>query len=71
MILKIVIKAVSKEYGSDSVVEYYGATTPEARAKAIKLFQDPKSKVKYFIGNPQTAGYGITLTEAGTVSIFF
>jgi len=60
--IKNLIKAVSKEYGSDSVVEYYGATTPEARAKAIKLFQDPKSKVKYFIGNPQTAGYGITLT---------
>ena len=68
--IKNLIKAVSKEYGSDSVVEYYGATTPEARAKAIKLFQDPKSKVKYFIGNPQTAGYGITLTEAGTVVYF-
>ena len=68
--IKNLIKAVSKKYGSDSVVEYYGATTPEARAKAIKLFQDPKSKVKYFIGNPQTAGYGITLTEAGTVVYF-
>ena len=29
-----------------------------------------KSKVKYFVGNPQTAGYGITLTEAGTVIYF-
>ena len=68
--IKNLIKAVGKEYGSDSVVEYYGATTPEARARAIKSFQDPKSKVKYFIGNPQTAGYGITLTEAGTVVYF-
>ena len=68
--IKNLIKAVGKEYGPDSVVEYYGATTPEARARAIKSFQDPKSKVKYFIGNPQTAGYGITLTEAGTVVYF-
>ena len=68
--IKNLIKAVGKEYGSESVVEYYGATTPEARARAIKSFQDPKSKVKYFIGNPQTAGYGITLTEAGTVVYF-
>ena len=51
-------------------MQYYGATTQEQRQKAIKQFQDPKSKVKYFIGNPQTAGYGITLTEAGTVIYF-
>ena len=51
-------------------VQYYGATSADDRAKAIKKFQDPDSKVKYFIGNPQTAGYGITLTEAGTVVYF-
>ena len=64
------VKAVKKEYGDDSVVQYYGATSSEDRAKAIKNFQDPDSKVRFFIGNPQTAGYGITLTEAGTVVYF-
>ena len=64
------VKAISKEYGDETVVQYYGATSSDDRAKAIKSFQDPKSKVKYFIGNPQTAGYGITLTEAGTVVYF-
>ena len=64
------VKAVKKEYGDDSVVQYYGATSSEDRAKAIKKFQDPDSKVRFFIGNPQTAGYGITLTEAGTVVYF-
>ena len=64
------VKAISKEYGEETVVQYYGATSSDDRAKAIKSFQDPKSKVKYFIGNPQTAGYGITLTEAGTVVYF-
>ena len=64
------VKAVKKEYGDDSVVQYYGATSSEDRAKAIKKFQDPDSKVRFFIGNPQTAGYGITLTAAGTVVYF-
>ena len=64
------VKAISKEYGDETVVQYYGATSSDDRAKAIKSFQDPKSKVKYFIGNPQTAGYGITLTEAGTCLLY-
>ena len=59
-----------QEYGDDSVVQYYGATSSEDRAEAIKKFQDPDSKVRFFIGNPQTAGYGITLTAAGTVVYF-
>ena len=66
---KIVAK-LCDEYGSETVVQYYGATSQEQREKAIKQFQNPKSKVKYFVGNPQTAGYGITLTEAGTVIYF-
>ena len=68
--IEALVKTVSKEYGEETVVQYYGATSADDRAKAIKAFQDPNSKVKYFIGNPQTAGYGITLTEAGTVVYF-
>ena len=68
--IEALVKTISKEYGEETVVQYYGATSADDRAKAIKKFQDPDSKVKYFIGNPQTAGYGITLTEAGTVVYF-
>ena len=57
-------------HGPKSLVQYYGATSSEDRAKAIKKFQDPDSDVKFFVGNPQTAGYGITLTEASTVVYF-
>ena len=52
------------------MVQYYGEVSSEDRQTAIKEFQDLNSNVKYFIGNPQTAGYGITLTEAGTVVYF-
>ena len=59
--------AIKKEYGDDSVVEYYGAIHKDERQKNIERFQDPLSPFRFFIGNPQTGGYGITLTAANTV----
>ena len=61
------LKTISKEYGADSIVQYYGAINSADRQIAIETFQDPNSKVRFFIGNPQTAGYGITLTAANNV----
>ena len=37
------------------------------RQKYIEIFQDSNSKARFFVGNPQTGGYGITLTAAKTV----
>ena len=62
-----IVKEIQKKYGSDSVVQYYGAIEAEKRQKNIKAFQDPNSNVRFFVGNPQTGGYGITLTAANTV----
>jgi SNF2 family DNA or RNA helicase len=59
--------AIKKEYGDDSVVQYYGAINTDERQKNIERFQDPRSPFRFFIGNPQTGGYGITLTAANTV----
>ena len=62
-----IVKTISDEFGSDSIVQYYGAIPAEQRQENIEKFQDPKSKARFFIGNPQTGGYGITLTCANTV----
>lgn len=67
------IMAISNEFretfGAKSFETYFGDTTSEARAHAIERFQtDPECR--FFIGNPQTAGYGLTLTAAGTVIYF-
>ncbi len=59
-------KAISKEYGSSSCCTYYGATPAEERQKCINAFQG-KTSIRFFIGNTQTGGYGITLTAASTV----
>ena len=62
-----ITKAIKKKYGDDSIVQYYGAIDANERQEGIKKFQDEESPARFFIGNPQTGGYGITLTAASTV----
>jgi SNF2 family DNA or RNA helicase len=65
--IRQIVKAISKKFGEDSIVQYYGAIPADVRQKNIENFQDPKSDARFFIGNPQTGGYGITLTAANNV----
>ena len=62
-----ITKAIKKKYGDDSIIQYYGAINSKERQEGIIKFQDVKSPARFFIGNPQTGGYGITLTAANTV----
>ena len=62
-----IVEAILKKYGPNSVVTYYGDTTTDERAVAIKKIQDPESLVRFIVGTPQTGGYGITLTGASTM----
>ena len=58
---------LTKVYGEDSFVTYFGDTKDDERQSAVTAFQKPDSPVRFFLGNTQTGGYGITLTEAQTV----
>ena len=61
-----IMKALTKKYGANSFVHYYGLTPQEHRQDNIRKFQnDPECR--FIIGTPQTGGYGITLTQANTV----
>ena len=64
--IKTVIKAIEKEYGPGSVVDYYGLTPQDQRDGNRKKFQE-NDKCRFLVGTPQTGGYGITLTAANTV----
>jgi SNF2 family DNA or RNA helicase len=61
-----IIKAIVKEYGPGSIVDYYGLTPQDERQPNIKRFQDDP-KCRFIVGTPSTGGYGITLTAANTV----
>jgi SNF2 family DNA or RNA helicase len=63
-------KALKKRYGADCVASYYGETEQDDRQEIVNVFQDPSSPLRFFIGQPKTGGYGITLTEASTVIYF-
>ena len=64
--VKIIKEALVKEYGPRSVVDYYGLTPQDKRQKNKDAFQK-NPKVRFFVGTPQTGGYGLTLTAANTV----
>ena len=65
--LETISKEIEKTFGPNSYCTYYGKTKQEQRQKNITRFQDKESETRFFIGNTQTGGYGITLTAASTV----
>ena len=65
--IKNIVAALKKAYGEASTVEYHGGVDPTLRQDNIAQFQQKNSPTRYFVGNAQTGGYGITLTAANTV----
>ena len=65
--LEQIHKELTEKYGEGTCALFYGATETEERQNIVERFQDPNNPLKYFIGQPRTGGYGLTLTEANTV----
>ena len=65
--IKNIVESLKKAYGEASTVEYHGGVDATLRQKHIALFQEKNGPARYFVGNAQTGGYGITLTSANTV----
>lgn len=59
--------AIQKEYGMTSVATYYGDTDVDERQEIVDKFSDPTSELRFFVGNPTTGGYGLTLVSSHTV----
>jgi SNF2 family DNA or RNA helicase len=66
--VKRISKALATDHGSQSIVSYFGDTSDEGRTQAIEKFQN--GEARFFVGNPQTGGMGITLTAAQNVIYF-
>jgi len=65
-IMKIA-QVLSDHFGEHKVAKYFGDTKDDQRSEIVDRFQDPNSDLRFFIGNPSTAGRGLTLTEGHTV----
>jgi SNF2 family DNA or RNA helicase len=59
--------ALQKEFGMNAVATYYGDTEADDRQTIVDKFQDPNSELRFFVGNPRTGGYGLTLTAANVM----
>ena len=65
--IKNIVQSLKKAYGEASTVEYHGGVDSTLRQDNIAQFQQKNGPTRYFVGNAQTGGYGITLTAANTV----
>ena len=68
--IRQIVTELVKVYGGASVASYYGETPQDDRQAIVDSFQDKDSPLRFFVGQPRTGGYGITLHEASTVIYF-
>jgi SNF2 family DNA or RNA helicase len=66
--VKRITKALLEKYGDGKAVDYFGDTSDDDRVEAVDRFQN--GDALFFVGNPQTGGYGLTLTAAQNVIYF-
>jgi SNF2 family DNA or RNA helicase len=59
--------ALQKQYGMNAVATYFGDTEAKDREEIVNRFQDESSELRFFVGQPRTGGYGLTLTAASTM----
>jgi len=65
--IQTIEKGIGEIYGKESVASYYGDTPDSDRQSIVDSFQDDESPLRFFVGNPKTGGYGLTLTASHTV----
>ena len=60
-------EAIYKEYGAEAVATYFGDTSSDEREEYKIRFQNPDDPLRFFILNPATGKFSLTLTQAKTV----
>lgn len=68
--IALIADALRERYGDESVGEFHGGTPQRERDHVRRSFQRLADPLRFFIGQTETGGLGITLTAAGTVVYF-
>lgn len=66
--IEAITARLNKVYGPGSARSYYGETPQADRQQIVEDFQ--AGRLKYFVGQQRTGGYGLTLTAANLVVYF-
>lgn len=64
--LREISNALRTAYGDESVVEYHGGVSEEDKSRNLLKFKE--DRVRWFVGNPQSAGTGLDLIEADAMA---
>jgi len=64
------VAEAEQRFGAGCVARYYGGVDDEERQWGLKEFKNPDSQVRFFISNPQSGGYGLTMTIARITEYF-
>jgi SNF2 family DNA or RNA helicase len=62
-----IVKALNSKYKGTVAKSFFGDTSDNERQEIVRDFQDMNSELRFMVGNPSTAGRGLTLTAANTV----
>ena len=65
--LRQIYESLSELFGVESVAQFHGGLSPDAREKEIEKFKGP---ARFFVATQSCGGYGLTLNEAAYV-IFY
>ena len=65
--IRKITKALEERFGSEAVAAYFGETKQDERQDIVNRFQDKDDPLRFFVGQPRTGGFGLTLTAANTV----
>ena len=65
--IQAIEKSIGDIYGKESVASYYGDTKDTIRQSIVDRFMDVNDHLRFFVGNPKTGGYGLTLTSSHPV----
>lgn len=65
--IALIGRKLRERYGAGAVLEFHGGVTENGRTHARQQFQDPASPVRFLVGQTETGGVGLTLTQARTV----
>jgi len=63
--IEAITDILNSVYGEGSAVSFYGGTEKDERKEAINGFQE--GRIKFFVANAHSGGYGLTLTAATCV----
>jgi SNF2 family DNA or RNA helicase len=66
--IALIAKGLRDKFGAGAVGEFHGGISTTERTRYRLAFQDPANRLRFIVGQTETGGLGITLSEAiGTV----